>query len=129
MADYPYRLEGELIIISVKLQSKLGSYNGKFVLDTGSSAIIIDHEIACDLGYSARDGIGFSTVRSAVGKEKGYRLVIEGFETLGKKFSSVEVRCHDLKEQGVEDLIGMSFLKQFGWCVHPKRGVISVQDS
>ena len=126
MANYPYRLDSELIIISVKLQSKVGSYNGKFVLDTGSSAIIIDHEIVSDLGYSARDGIGFSTVRSAVGKEKGYRLMIEGFEALGKKINSVEVRCHDLKDQGVEGLVGMSFLKQFDWCVHPERRVVSI---
>lgn len=121
MADYPYRLDGELIIISVKLYGKSGVYNGKFVLDTGSSVIIVDHEVAFDLGYSAKDGVGFSTVRSAVGKEKGYRLVIESLETLGKKTHPVEVRCHDLKDQGVEGLIGMTFLKQFDWCVHPKR--------
>ncbi|PIR25534.1 MAG: hypothetical protein COX62_05550 [Deltaproteobacteria bacterium CG_4_10_14_0_2_um_filter_43_8] len=127
MADYPYRLDGELIIVSVKLQSKLNTYNGKFVLDTGSSALIIDHEIAFDLGYSARDGIGFSSVRSVVGKEQGYRLVLESFETLGEKMTAVEVRCHDLKEQGVEGLVGMTFLKQFDWCVHPNRQVISVK--
>lgn len=126
MADYPYRLDGELIIVSVKLHGRQRSYNGKFVLDTGSSAIIIDHEIALDLGYSAKDGTGFSTVRSAVGKEKGYRLVIEGFEALDKKASAIEVRCHDLKDQGVEGLVGMSFLKQFDWCVHPKRQIISI---
>lgn len=127
MANFPYRLDGELIIISVKLYGKAGSYNGKFVLDTGSSAIIIDHEIALDLGYTARDGIGFSRVSSAAGKEEGYRLVIEGFETLGKNLTSVEVRCHDLKNQGVEGLIGMSFLKRFNWCVYPEKQLISVK--
>lgn len=127
MADHSYRLDGELIIVAVKLKSKTRSYNGMFVLDTGASGIIIDHEIASDLGYSARDSIGFSTVSSAVGKEKGYRLVIEGFEALGNKIESVEVRCHDLKDQGAEGLIGMSFLKQFSWCVHPSKQVISVK--
>ncbi|OGQ45172.1 MAG: hypothetical protein A3H42_02310 [Deltaproteobacteria bacterium RIFCSPLOWO2_02_FULL_46_8] len=98
-----------------------------FVLYTGSSAIIIDHEIALDLGYSATDAIGFSTVRSAVGKEKGYRLLIDSFEALGKKTASVEVRCHDLKDQGVEGLIGMTFLKQFDWCLHPAKQVLAVR--
>jgi predicted aspartyl protease len=84
MADYSYRLDHELIIISVKLLGKLGAHSGKFVLDTGASAIIIDHDIAYALGYSSRDGVGFSTVSSAVGKEKGYRLVVEAFEALGK---------------------------------------------
>ncbi len=125
MANHPYRLDGELIIIPVRLESTTRAYNGMFVLDTGSSGIIIDHEIASDLGYSAKDGIGFSTVRSAAGKEKGYRLLIEGFEALGKKIGAVEVRCHDLKNQGVEGLIGMLFLKQFDWCLHPKKQLIT----
>ena len=125
MANHPYRLDGELIIISVKLHGKLGSHDGMFVLDTGSSAIIIDHEVAFYLGYSARDGIGFSTIRSAAGKESGYRLSVEGFEALGKRTGSTEVRCHDLKDQGVEGLVGMSFLKQFDWCIHPQRQAIS----
>ncbi|MFH1829366.1 MAG: retropepsin-like aspartic protease [Pseudomonadota bacterium] len=127
MADYPYRLDGELIIVPVKLRSKTDAYNGMFVLDTGSSGIIIDHEIAFDLGYTAKDGVGFSTVSSAVGKEKGYRLLIDAFEVFGKKLNSIEVRCHDLKDQGVEGLIGMSFLKRFNWCVYPKRQVISIK--
>ena len=127
MADHPYHLDGELIIISVMLHGKGNVYNGRFVLDTGSSGIIIDHEITLDLGYSARDGLGFSTVRSVVGKEQGYRLVIEGFEALGKKIASLEVRCHDLKDQGIEGLVGMSFLKQFDWCLHPRKQMISVQ--
>ena len=128
MADYSYKLDGELIVIPVKLYGKTDtSYNGMFVLDTGSAAIIVDHEIAFDLGYSAKNGIGFSTVRSAIGKEKGYRLMIGGFEALGKRIDSVEVRCHDLKNQGVEGLIGMSFLKRFDWCVHPAKRVISVK--
>lgn len=64
---------------------------------------------------------------SAAGKEEGYRLVVGEFEALGKKIGAVEVRCHDLKDQGVEGLIGMTFLKQFDWCVHPQRRVISVK--
>lgn len=127
MANYSYRLDGELIIIAVKLLSKTDVYNGMFILDTGASGIIIDHEIASDLGYSARDASGLSTVSSAIGKEKGYRLIIEGFEALGKKFNFVEVRCHDLKDQGADGLIGMSFLKQFDWCLHPSRQTISVK--
>lgn len=127
MADYPYRLDGELVMVDVRVESKTNAYNGVFVFDTGASGIIIDHEIANDLGYSARDSIGLSTVSSAVGKERGYKLIVEGFEALGQKMASVEVRCHDLKDQGADGLIGMSFLKQFDWCVHPYKQIISVK--
>lgn len=125
MADFGYQLDGELIVVPVDLEGKTGTYDGIFILDTGSSAIIIDHAVAFDLGYSARDGIGFSTVASAAGKEKGYRLILEKFEALGKELRSIEVRCHDLKDQGVEGLIGMSFLKYFKWCVDPTKQIIS----
>lgn len=125
MADFGYQLDGELIVVPVYLSGKSGVYDGLFIWDTGSSGIIIDHGVASDIGYSARDGIGFSTVASAVGKEKGYRLIIKQLEVLDKKLNDVEVRCHDLKDQGVEGLIGMSFLKQFKWCLDPKKLIIS----
>lgn len=127
MADYEYQLDGELIIIPVHLFGKTTNYSGMFVLDTGSSGIVIDHEVAIDMGYAASDGVGFSTVSSAVGKELGYRLVIDGIESLGHRVDQIEVRCHDLKEQGVEGLIGMTFLKQFKWCVDPQRQIISAK--
>jgi predicted aspartyl protease len=64
-------------------------------------------------------------VTSAVGKERGYRLVIKKLEVLDKKLNDVEIRCHDLKDQGVEGLIGMSLLKQFEWCLEPRKMIIS----
>jgi len=127
MANYTYRLDKHLIVVPVVLHGRNGRLKNEFILDTGASFTIIDHGLASALGYSASDGVGFSHVSSAVGKEQGYRLVIDGFETLGKKFRCVEVACHDLKEQGVEGLIGMSFLEQFDWCVHPKKQIISVK--
>ncbi len=127
MADFEYQLDCELIVVPVTVTGKTGIYDGMFVLDTGASGIMLDHSIALDIGYSAHDGVGFSTVSSVVGKESGYRLIIGEFEALGYKAKSVEVRCHDLKEQGVEGLIGMTFLKQFKWCVDPQKQIISVK--
>lgn len=43
MADYEYQLDGELIVIPVHLFGKTTNYSGMFVLDTGSSGIVIDH--------------------------------------------------------------------------------------
>lgn len=125
MADHEYKLDGELIVVPVYLVGKAGVYDGMFILDTGSSGIVIDHTVAFTLGYSARDGVGFSTISSVVGKERGYRLAIEKFETLGKELLNIEVRCHDLKEQGVEGLVGMAFLKHFKWCLDPVKQKIT----
>jgi len=127
MADYTYRLDKHLIVVPIVLHGRNGRLTNEFILDTGASYAIIDHSLASALGYSASDGVGFSKVSSAVGKERGYRLIIDGFEALGKKFNRIEVACHDLKEQGVEGLLGMPFLEQFDWCVHPNRQIISVK--
>lgn len=128
MADFPYQVDHDLAIVPVTLFGKSQkTYNASFVLDTGASGVIIDHSLAEALGYSARDGIGRSTVSSAVGREWGYRLMIEGIEALGKKFSPMDVLCHDLIEQGIEGLLGMTFLKRFDWCVFPNKQIISVK--
>lgn len=127
MADFPYQLDHELIIIPVTLFGKSDkTYNTSFVLDTGASGVIMDHALAEELGYSARDSSGTSAVSSAVGKEWGYRLWIEGIESLGRKISPVQVLCHDLIGQGIEGLLGMTFLNRFRWCVVPDGQVISV---
>lgn len=126
MADFPYSIEKRLVIIPVKLYGKSRQFAGEFVLDTGASLMVVDHSVINALGYSAREGVGLSVVSSVVGKERGYRLVIDGFEALGKRVTSLEVTVHDLKEQGVEGLVGMSFLDQFRWCLDPSRKNISV---
>ena len=126
MADFSYRLNRRLMVIPVVLYGRRGYLESEFILDTGSSLTIVDHSLAVALGYSARDGIGLSKVSSVVGKERGYRLILEGLETLGKKMDHFEVACHDLLDQGVEGLVGMSFLEQFDWCVHPGKRMITV---
>lgn len=127
MADFSYRLNRRLIVIPVILYGRRGHLESEFILDTGASSTIVDHSLASALGYSARDGVGLSRVSSVVGKEKGYHLIIEGLETLGKKMGHFEVACHDLLDEGVEGLIGMSFLEQFDWCMHPIRRIISIE--
>lgn len=124
MANFFYRVDKRLIVIPVVLHGKTASFTSEFILDTGASFNIIDHSLATLLGYSPREGTGISRVSSTVGKEAGYRLVIKGIEALGKSFSEVEVACHDLKEQGVEGLIGMPFLERFHWCLHADQGMI-----
>lgn len=125
MANFSYETISQLIIIPVTLRGKYSKLNAKFVLDTGATKTVIDHSIISALGYSARDGIGISTVSSALGKETGYRLSINAFQALGKTIKDCEIVCHDLLDQGAEGLVGMSFLEQFNWCIHPKEKRIS----
>lgn len=126
MANFRYRREKRLIVIEAAVYGKNGRTSCSFVLDTGASMTTIDPSITDLLGYSAQEAVGFSTVSSAVGKERGYRLRLAAFETLGQHIPNYEIACHDLKDKGVEGLIGMDFLERFRWCVDPQRQVIAI---
>lgn len=127
MADHRYELDGQLILLPVTLHGRHRTHETDFILDTGATLNMIDPGIADILGYSARDASGFSSVASAAGRERGYRLILEAFEALGQRIPQIEVACHDLKQQGVEGLIGMDFLKRLNWCVYPEQQIIVVK--
>lgn len=126
MADIAYRLDRELIIVPVTIFSPTHFFRANFVLDTGASHTIIDYRIAESIGYARQDASAPSRVSSAVGKEEGYRLRIESIEALGNKISPFEIACHRLYEQGVEGLLGMTFLKNFDFCIFPSKKIIRI---
>ena len=127
MADFPYRIEKRLIIVPVTLRSPTHFFKAQFVLDTGASYTIIDYRIAESLGYSRHDACAPSRVSSAIGKEEGFRIRLEALEALGKNLSPFEVACHSLFEQGVEGLLGMTFLEQFNFCIYPAKRIIRIE--
>lgn len=127
MADHSFHLDHRLMLVEVRLSGPNGTFDAEFVLDTGASYTIIDHRLAGYLGYSKEDAFSPSRVSSAVGKEEGYRVQIESIEALGKKFSPFEVACHSLYEQGVNGLLGMTFLERFDFCVFPSKRIIRVE--
>jgi len=112
--------------VPVRIFSPSHFLEANFVLDTGASHTILDYRLARSLGYTEAKAISPSRVSSAAGKEEGYRVQIEAIEALGKKFSPFEVSCHSLYEQGVNGLLGMTFLEQFDFCIFPSRQVVSV---
>ncbi|MFH1652871.1 MAG: retropepsin-like aspartic protease [Pseudomonadota bacterium] len=126
MADHTYRVDKRLIIIPVKIFSSTHFFEANFVLDTGASHTIVDYRIAESLGYSQKDATAQSRVSSSIGKEEGYRIRVHAIETLGKRIDHFEIACHSLLEQGVEGLIGMTFLENFDFCIHPANKIIRI---
>lgn len=126
MADFSYSVDKRLIIVPVKISSLTHFIDAKFVLDTGASHTIVDYRLAASLGYSKDTALAKSTVSSAAGREEGYRTRVESIEALGKKITPFEIACHPLFEQGVEGLLGMTFLEQFEFCIFPTRQIIRI---
>jgi len=127
MADFRYQVEKHLIIVPVTLHGPNGAMDADLILDTGAAHTIIDHSLVSALGYSASDATGHSKVRSVVGEERGYRVKLARIDSLGKTLKDFEVACHDLMEQDVQGLLGMTFLEQFKFCVDPKKQTISIE--
>lgn len=73
-----------------------GSTPLSLAIDTGSSETVVDPDIINDLGYSAHDGEAITTVRSAVGKERGYTLRTSRFSALGFTFPDYGIHVFDL---------------------------------
>lgn len=126
MADHPYYVNKRLIIVPVKIFSLTHFLEVNFVLDTGASHTILDYRLARSLGYTEAKTISPSRIRTATGKEEGYRVRIEAIEALGEKLSPFEVACHSLYEQGVNGLLGMTFLEHFDFCVFSSKQVIRI---
>lgn len=127
MADFPYATLSRLIIVPATIRGPLGNRTVSFILDTGASMTIISPVITDSLGYGAIHGLGFSNIQSPIGREQGYRLAVESFECLGKSIPNFEVACHDLGEH-IYGLIGMNFLEQFNFCIHPKSRTIRTSE-
>lgn len=125
MANFRYQVEKHLIIVPVTLHGPNGAMDADFILDTGAAHTIIDHSLASAIGYSASDATGHS--RSVVGEERGYRIKLARIDSLGESFKDFEVACHDLMEQDVQGLLGMTFLEQFKFCIDPQKQIISIK--
>lgn len=113
MADFSYKLDKKLLVISALFKGKYGSYDAELIVDTGASLTILQPLAMNALGFSADDKSGISTVQSPIGKETGFRVHLPAIECLGKKIENFEVACHDVGLRHLDGLLGMNFLEQF----------------
>lgn len=126
MADFKYRLDKRLIIIPAFIQGAQNRYNFHLILDTGASLTTLDPFVLMAFQFSEFDYLGPSTVRSPVGKEKGFRIRIADFQCLGKRVGALEIACHPLGLQHVDGLLGMNFLENFDFCIYPQQNLIHI---
>src|SRR5262245_43061116 len=86
----------DLIVVESKVWGR-GRYKElSLAVDTASRETVVTPYVIEDLGYSVRDGLAVTTVRSAVGKEFGYTLKVARLAALGYVFRDFEVDVFDL---------------------------------
>jgi len=118
---------GDLIIVKARLYGPRGYRPLSLAFDTAASETHIVPEIIDDLGYSPRQGVAITSVRSAIGKEQGNMLRVARFASLGFSFSDFVIHAHDLPDGiGIDGLLGLSFLRRFNYEVRSEEGRIRV---
>lgn len=116
------------IILDTQLYGPLGVVRLRCLLDTGTTATIIDTKAIDQVGYGARMGKGRSRL-VALGTQEGYRLDVERLETMGFGVAPCEVLCHDFAESlRIDGLIGMDLLERRVVKIDGVRGILAVED-
>jgi predicted aspartyl protease len=118
----------DLIIVDSKVWGRNQYSQLSLVVDTASAATVLTPRVIEDIGYNPRDGIAITTVRSAVGEEKGYTLKVARFAALGVVFENFEVNVFDLAVgSDIDGLIGLSFLRNFDYEIRSIAGKITLR--
>jgi predicted aspartyl protease len=118
----------DLIIVESRIWGPGGYRQLTLAIDTAATATVVSPDVIEDIGYSPRDGIAITTVRSAIGKEQGYTLKVAQFAALGFAFQEFEVNVFDLAAgYDINGLIGLSFLRNFDYEIRSIAGKITLR--
>lgn len=113
------------IILTVKLKAKF-AIESKFILDTGSSFVVLPWKLAVAIGLKVDRKTVVSTT-SASKVEIVPKVVIPEMTVLGKRVKNVEAIVKDLPPQAPADgLLGLSFLKHFKLTINFKKGLLQL---
>lgn len=122
--------DSDLIIVKARVWGPLGKTPVSLALDTGSAHTVIAASLIDDLGYSPQQGEAITTVRTAVGQERGYVIRVSRFATLGFTVTDFPVHAFDLPDGfGIDGLIGLSFLRGFNLEIRLAEGRLIIDRS
>ena len=120
--------DDDLIIVKARVFGRHGSRRLTLALDTAASHTHVPPDIVDELGYGPAEGEAITAVRSAIGKEPGYTLRVQRFESLGFGFDDFLIHVHDLPTGfGIDGLLGLSFLKRFNYEIRSPEGRILIE--
>src|SRR3954464_6202691 len=94
--ETPFVAHGELLLVEALVTGPRAAVTARLVFDTGAVYTTIVPELADSIGYSARDGVRRTHVRTAIGSEQGYVLAVARFAVLGIVLPSFRLHVFDL---------------------------------
>lgn len=92
-----------------------GAVKARLLVDTGASIVIISPETARRLGYSSLEDLPRLPVSTAGGVSWIWLIALESVKVDGAEVWSVEAGISPNLGRGMDGLLGMSFLNEFGY--------------
>jgi aspartyl protease family protein len=110
------------IIAPVRLN---GREQARMVVDTGASFVTLSRKLASRLGFPENVGTRIF-VQTAGGVQPARLTVVDQIELQGARATRVEVAISDGLPEGVDGLLGLSFLSRFEVTLHSAEGRLEV---
>jgi predicted aspartyl protease len=113
----PLRRAGRLLVVTARLWDRGGGAGDvNLALDTAATETLITPRTLARFGYHTADSLRVTTIRSAVGVERGYLLRVARLWALGFEVQNEIVHAHELPEQDdIDGLLGLRFLDRLDY--------------
>jgi len=126
LVTVPFDPSRPIIVLDVHLQGttrKLVS----LALDTGATYAIIPWDVAESLGYRPERSRERIEIVTASGVERAPLITLESVRVAGLEARRVKALVHDLPPRSfVDGLLGLSFLRNFRFCLDFQRGLLEL---
>ena len=104
----------KLIVVIARITGPRRTIKAPLIVDTGAVYTTITPKVAETVGYSERDRIRRTRVRTAIGSEQGYVLATAQIAVFGLAVDNFPVHVFDLGHD-VSGLVGLNFLSQLNY--------------
>lgn len=120
--DIPLEGDGSSWLVRVTLN---GRVRGLFLLDTGSTMCVLSREVAARLSLPTSDER--VTVQTANGSVRSSVFRLADVDVGGTRAGDIEAVVHDRLPDGIDGMLGLSFLNRFAYSIDPRRRTLRLQ--
>ena len=125
-SESSFEIDGDLIFVEATVVGPKGRAAVRLLLDTGAFLTTLIPEIAETIGYTAKDGIRPTRVRTATADEPGYLVKLLEISVLGFSVPDVYANVADLGHD-IDGVLGMNVLLDYNFEIRPAERRILVE--
>ena len=124
MPEVSFDPTAPVIVLSVKLEGRIIE-TARMALDTGATYVMIPWDLAESLGYHPERSRERIEMVTASGVERAPLITLKSVRVAGLQARHVTALVHDLPPRSfVDGLLGLSFLRNFRFCLDFARGLL-----